>query len=248
MAMGWWRQRSPWFVVAAQAAFGRADGAGAPTTNPMGRRPTAGTEARPHHAPLLVSPASPALAAIDDRLWGRPDQPGDRRALVRAIDHSLRYLKTQQAAIAYARQLPQTGITRSRVRRSLLRFRYLLKTSRSPAQLQAAIRREFVCYQSTGQDGMGAVHFTGYYEPIYAASRVPNAIYRYPLYRLPPRFSRWPRPHPTRVELEGVDGLQGHNGRLRGLELVWLRDRLQAYLVQVEGSARLRLTNGRTMT
>jgi membrane-bound lytic murein transglycosylase A len=31
---------------------------------------------------------------------------------------------------------------------------------------------------------------------------------------------------------------------LRGLELVWLRDRLQAYLVQVQGSARLQLTDG----
>jgi membrane-bound lytic murein transglycosylase A len=35
---------------------------------------------------------------------------------------------------------------------------------------------------------------------------------------------------------------------LRGLELVWLRDRLEAYLVQVQGSARLQLTDGSTMT
>jgi membrane-bound lytic murein transglycosylase A len=35
---------------------------------------------------------------------------------------------------------------------------------------------------------------------------------------------------------------------LRGLELVWLRDRLEAYLVQVQGSARLRLTDGTMMS
>jgi len=65
--------------------------------------------------------------------------------------------------------------------------------------------------------------FTAYYEPIYTASRVPTAEYRYPLYRLPPNFTRWPKPHPTRVQLEG-DGLLGAS---RGLEMVWLRDRLK---------------------
>jgi membrane-bound lytic murein transglycosylase A len=44
--------------------------------------------------------------------------------------------------------------------------------------------------------------------------------------------------------LEGEDGLQGSKGRLRGLELFWLRDRLEAYLAQVQGSARLILTDG----
>jgi len=38
------------------------------------------------------------------------------------------------------------------------------------------------------------------------------------------------------------------NGRLRGLELVWLRDRLEAFLVQIQGSARLQLTDGSVMT
>jgi membrane-bound lytic murein transglycosylase A len=32
------------------------------------------------------------------------------------------------------------------------------------------------------------------------------------------------------------------------LELVWLRDRLQAFLIQVQGSARLQLTDGGTLT
>jgi len=70
------------------------------------------------------------------------------------------------------------------------------------------------------------------------------AEYRYPLYRLPPNFTRWPKPHPTRVQLEGKDGLLGAKSRLRGLEMVWLRDRLEAFLVQIQGSARLQLTDG----
>ena len=183
---------------------------------------------------------------LDEQLWGRPGQPGDWRAMLKSIDYSLRYLQTPTAAQAYQRY-PVPGITRDRVRRSLVRFRQLLVSSPSPAQLQAAINREFVFYKSVGNDGQGTVVFTGYFEPIYAASRTPNAEYRYPLYRLPADFNSWATPHPTRAQLEGEDGL-GKNSRLRGRELVWLRDRLEAFLVHVQGSARLRMSDGSLMT
>jgi membrane-bound lytic murein transglycosylase A len=183
---------------------------------------------------------------FDEQLWGSSGKPGDRQALLRSIDHSLRYLGSPGAAQAY-QQYSVPGITRDRVRRSLVRFRQLLVKSRSPAELQTAVNREFVLYKSVGKDNQGTVGFTGYYEPIYAASRKPSAEYRYPLYQLPADFDRWPTPHPTRAELEGEDGL-GTNSRLRGRELVWLRDRLEAFLVQIQGSARLQLPNGKLMT
>ncbi|NEQ24100.1 MAG: murein transglycosylase A [Microcoleus sp. SIO2G3] len=183
---------------------------------------------------------------FDEQLWGNPNQPGDWRAMLKSIDYSLRYLQTPTAAQAYQRY-PVPGITRDRVRRSLVRFRQLLVSSPSPAELQAAINREFVFYKSVGNDGQGTVVFTGYFEPIYAASRTPNAEYRYPLYRLPSDFNSWTTPHPTRAQLEGEDGL-GKNSRLRGRELVWLRDRFEAFLVHVQGSARLRMLDGSLMT
>jgi len=183
---------------------------------------------------------------FDDQLWGRPGQPGDRQALLKSIDYSLRYLASPSAAQAY-RRYPVPGITRDRVRRSLVRFRQLVVTSRSPAELQAAVNREFVFYKSVGKDNQGTVLFTGYFEPIYAASRTQSSEYRYPLYRLPADFDRWKNPHPTRAELEGEDGL-GTKSRLRGRELVWLRDRFEAFLVQVQGSARLQMPDGSLMT
>ncbi|HEY9605572.1 MAG TPA: murein transglycosylase A [Allocoleopsis sp.] len=183
---------------------------------------------------------------FDEQLWGRPGQPGDKQALLKSIDNSLRYLASSKAAQAY-REYPVSGITRDRIRRSLVRFRQLVVSSRSPADLQAAVNREFVFYKSVGKDNQGTVLFTGYFEPVYAASRTPSAEYRYPLYRLPAGFEQWKTPHPTRAELEGEDGL-GKNSPLRGQELVWLRDRLEAFLVQVQGSARLRLPNGKVMT
>ena len=184
---------------------------------------------------------------LDEQIWQQNGQPGDWRALLMSIDHSLRYLRSPAAATAY-RRYPVSGITRDRVLRSLVRFRELVVNSPSPLALQAAVNREFVLYQSTGKDGKGNVVFTAYYEPTYTASRVPTAEYRYPLYRLPPNFESWRQPHPTRAQLEGKDGLLGAKSQLRGLEMVWLRDRLEAFLVQIQGSARLQLTDGRMMS
>ena len=211
------------------------------------------TASRPVLAGVPLQPLNPEASQVnldslgfDEQLWTSPGKLGDRQALLKAIDYSLRYLASPAAAQAY-QKYPVSGITRDRVRRSLVRFRQLVLNSRSPTQLQAAVKREFVFYKSVGKDNQGTVSFTGYFEPIYAASRTPSAEYRYPLYRLPADFDRWRRPHPTRAELEGEDGL-GTKSPLRGRELIWLRDRLEAYLVQVQGSARLQLPDGRLMT
>ncbi|MEH1968838.1 murein transglycosylase A [Nostoc sp.] len=181
----------------------------------------------------------------DDQIWGQRGKTGDRKALLASIDNSLVYLTKSEAIAAY-QNYPVEGITLDRVRRSLLRFRQLVVSSKSAAQLQAAVRREFVFYQSVGNDGKGTVKFTAYYEPVYTASRVRTATYKYPLYRLPPDFSQWPKPHPKRIDLEGKDGLQGNKSKLRGLELLWFRDRLDAYMVHIQGSAQIKLTNGKT--
>ena len=185
--------------------------------------------------------------AFDAQIWGVEGKPGDKASLLKSIDYSLGYLDSAAAANVY-RRYQVAGITRDRVRRSLDRFRQLVVNSTTPSQLQASVKREFVFYKSIGKDGQGTVAFTGYFEPIYAASRTQTAEYRYPLYRVPPNIASWPKPHPTRLELEGADALQGSKGLLRGLELVWLRDRFQAFLIHVQGSARLQLPDGDVMT
>ncbi|MGK7930810.1 MAG: murein transglycosylase A [Microcystaceae cyanobacterium] len=209
-------------------------------------------------SPTPLNPQTPLLTPVnsisqdntlglDQQLWNIGDQIGDRWTMIKAIDHSLKYLNTPSAIEAYD-NYPISGITRDRVRRSLVRFRHLLKTSHTPQELQSAIQREFTLYQSVGNDKQGTVHFTGYFEPIYPASPVKTAEYPYPLYRKPRNFDQWEQPHPTRQALEGVNGQLGKESPLSGYELVWMRNRLDAYLVQVQGSAKLVLTNGKTMT
>ncbi|MBD2509360.1 murein transglycosylase A [Nostoc muscorum FACHB-395] len=183
-------------------------------------------------------------SCLDELLYG---EIPDKKALLSAIARSLQYLQTANAATAY-QNYQVAGITRDRVFKSLKRFRELVLTTNSATELHQAIEREFVLYQSVGKDNQGSVLFTAYYEPIYAASRVPTPEYRYPVYRLPPDLNSWPKPHPTREELEGADGLQGAKGKLRGLELFWFRDRLEPYLAQIQGSARLQLPDGTKTT
>ncbi|QUS59729.1 murein transglycosylase A [Synechocystis sp. PCC 7339] len=179
---------------------------------------------------------------FDEQLWGNHCSAGDKQSLVRAIDHSLAYLKTASAARAY-QNYPVPGVTRERVTRSLQRFKILLQQSPSPEALQTAVAREFQFYQAIGNDGQGTVHFTGYFEPVYTASRQRTAEYRYPIYGLPNNFSRWSKPHPTRADLEGLDGL-GKSSQLQGREIAWFRNRLDAYLIQVQGSAKINWVGG----
>jgi membrane-bound lytic murein transglycosylase A len=214
---------------------------------------------------LVAAAELPLDLGRDAQLWRQGSQPGDRPRLLAAVDNSLRYLQDAKAledyrnysAVGRAGQLfaPFLGTPngldqqlRMRVVRSLRRFRQLIVQSSTPEALQAAVKREFAFFQAVGKDNAGGVSFTGYYEAVYTASPVRTNTYRYPLYRLPADFKQWPQPHPSRVQLEGADGLLGPKSRLKGLELVWLRDRLEAFLVHIQGSAKLQLTNGRTMT
>jgi len=80
--------------------------------------------------------------------------------------------------------------------------------------------------------------FTAYFEPELPASRTPNSTYRFPVYRTPPDL-RPGTPFLTRAEIENTGELAG-----RGLEIAWLRDPVDLYYLQVQGSGRLRFDDG----
>ena len=80
---------------------------------------------------------------------------------------------------------------------------------------------------------------TGYYEPEIDGSAQTDARFRFPLYRLPPGLAER-APWFSRSEIETGDLLAGQ-------ELVWLDSPLEAFLAQVQGSVRVRLTDGRAL-
>jgi membrane-bound lytic murein transglycosylase A len=209
----------------------------------LNAEPVANTRAERSSSNNIISEEATSIG-FDEQLWGKS---GDKLAMLKSIDHSLKYLETPAAIKAY-QNYPIQGIGRDRVRRSLVRFRQLVNNSKSAGELQAAVKREFVFYQSVGKDNKGTVQFTGYYEPIYQASRTQTPEFKYPLYKLPASFASWKDPQPERLLLEGADGLQGSKSALAGNEIFWMRDRFEAILVQIQGSAELNLPDGSKTT
>lgn len=81
--------------------------------------------------------------------------------------------------------------------------------------------------------------FTAYYEPELLGARTRSAGYETPLYAPPPELE--PAPFFTRAEIE-AGALSG-----RGLEIAWLADPVEAFFLHIQGSGRIRLTNGDVM-
>jgi membrane-bound lytic murein transglycosylase A len=128
-----------------------------------------------------------------------------------------------------------------------------------PAATTRAAAREFFERAFTPALVESAGFFTGYYEPEVAGSRTPGGGFNVPLYRAPDdlveiepgavpgldpsfRFARRTgaglAEHPDRgaIMAGALDG--------RGLELVYLRDPVDAFFIQVQGAARIRLGDG----
>lgn len=73
---------------------------------------------------------------------------------------------------------------------------------------------------------------TGYFEPVLEGSRLRVEPFVVPVYGVPT-----PLPTATRGELEA-------SGQLQGQELLWVRDPLEAFVLEVQGSGRVHLTDG----
>jgi membrane-bound lytic murein transglycosylase A len=102
--------------------------------------------------------------------------------------------------------------------------------------------------------------FTGYYEPEAEGSLSPGGAFTVPLYAKPADLIGFDEATAQRLGLaygRKVDGKaqayytrrEIEQGALkgRGLELVWLKDWADAFFIQVQGSGRVRLPDGRVM-
>ncbi len=81
--------------------------------------------------------------------------------------------------------------------------------------------------------------FTGYFEPELNGSLTRTGRYRYPVYRMPPNVVE---PWYTRREIEEDGLLEG-----RGLEIAWVDDPVELFFLQIQGSGRINLPDGRTI-
>lgn len=111
----------------------------------------------------------------------------------------------------------------------------------SEARIDAAAAKRFFASAFVARRVIGDAFFTGYYEPVVEGSLVPTAEFATPLLA-PPAASRktdgTSAPMPDRAAIEA--GALGDDAK----PLVYLRDRVEAFFVQVQGSARVTLPDG----
>ena len=160
-------------------------------------------------------------------------------AWLHSCDALLSKARTAQRAwvnvCADARVLrPSTGAqVRDFFRQRMDRYR-VVALGPGPETIEAARVRP-------GATQPGAVHesasglVTGYFEPVLEGSRQRSAVFVAPVYRAPAVL-----PTAARSDLETT-------GQLQGQELVWLRDPMEAFELEVQGSGRIHLTDGSFM-
>ena len=106
------------------------------------------------------------------------------------------------------------------------------------ATARAWLQARLQPYRVESLDGAAAGLITGYFEPLVEASRAPRGRFRVPLLA-PPVDLATRKPYWTRRQLDTLPAAQAS---VRGRELAWLADPLDALILQIQGSGRLRLT------
>jgi len=136
------------------------------------------------------------------------------------------------------------------------RWHEVCEAAKSAIDARRFFETHFTPFRVHDADNPGGL-FTGYYEPEVLGSIIQTETYRVPIYRAPGDLVALPRwdqeeagvhygrivqsravPYFTRKEIE-QGALSG-----RGLEIVWLKDWVDAYFIHVQGCARVKLTDG----
>nr|WP_240788578.1 MltA domain-containing protein [Ramlibacter henchirensis] len=107
-----------------------------------------------------------------------------------------------------------------------------------PAEQREWMRRHLQPYRVEPLQGPAEGLLTAYYEPLLEASREPSARHTVPLYR-PPASLASRKPWYSRQE---IDTLPEAKAQLRGREIAFLADPLDALVLQIQGSGRVRVT------
>ncbi len=106
------------------------------------------------------------------------------------------------------------------------------------AQQRAWMRQQLQPYRVEPIQGATDGLLTSYYEPVFEASRRATAKQAVPLWQLPAGLAQR-KPWFSRKE---IDSLPEAQAALRGREIAYLADPVDALILQIQGSGRLRIT------
>jgi membrane-bound lytic murein transglycosylase A len=172
-------------------------------------------------------------------------------------------------SISYLNRVPPTKTFRfgqeifntAHMMRSIEHFLDFIRTKPSKDELIRYIKNNYLVYATQGIDNPEPVLFTGYFEPVLQGSLNKDTEYQFPIYARPDDlttidlslFSQQFKgetivgryidqrvvPYYDRKEIE-------HQGLLEGKvkEIAWLKDRLDLFFLQIQGSGKIYLDNG----
>jgi membrane-bound lytic murein transglycosylase A len=129
-------------------------------------------------------------------------------------------------------------------------------------EFERRVEENFTLWEVTSGGGPIPVLLTGYYEPLLEGSLDPRGEFQYPIYRRPDdlievisgespagaagrkrviRIEKGkPVPYYSRREIDAEGVLRG-----RGLEIVWLKDPWERFVLHIQGSGQVRLRDGK---
>ena len=201
-----------------------------------------------------------ALIRIDPSEYPDFFDDMDYKDLESGIQQSILYLNRIPPTVKF--RFGQDIFNTLSMIRSLEHFLNFIQTKPSEDQMTNYIKDNYLVYTSMGIDHPGQVFFTGYYEPVLEGSLKKDETYKFPIYTRPddlttidlslfsPKFQgetiigRYANqtvvPYYDRKEIENEGLLEGKTG-----VIAWLKDRIDLFFLQVQGSGKIHLDNGK---
>ncbi len=212
----------------------------------------AGCAAKIQYPLIRLSPSShPGFS--DDMLYD---------GLEHSILKSIEYLEKIPSDRTF--QFGDDYFTASHMIKSFEYFLNFIQTKPPNKELNRFIKSNYLVYQSAGRNSYEEVLFTGYYEPFLKGSLNQNAEYNIPILTVPEDLiqidltpfsekyngekivgrliNRTVLPYFNRREISQGKILEG-----KSRQLAWLKDPVDLFFLQIQGSGRIYLDNGDTI-
>ena len=110
-------------------------------------------------------------------------------------------------------------------------------TPRDDADARRWLEQRLEVFRLESAEGDATGLATGYFEPLVEARRKPGGVFRTPLWGPPAGFV----PHKPTWTRQEIDQLPEAQASVRGREIAWVADPLDALVLQVQGSGRLHI-------